>query len=74
MGHEFVHVSQYAYLGSIGYTHSDFIKYNVLATMDHWAYNYEAYLRGEVIQHGLSSSVPLYNELDYVNFKWHSKR
>ncbi len=72
MGHEFVHVSQYAYLGSIGYTHSDFTKYNVLSTMDHWAYNYEAYLRGEVIRHGLSSSVPLYNELDYVNFKWHS--
>ena len=72
MGHEFVHVSQYDYLGSIGYTHSDFMKNNVLATMDHWAYNYESYLRGGKIQHGLSSNIPLYNELDYVNFKWHS--
>ena len=70
MGHELVHVSQYAYLGSIGYLHSDFEKNNILVTMDHWAYNYELYLRGGVIQHGLQSNVPLYNELDYVNFNW----
>ena len=72
MGHEFVHVSQYAYLGQIGYTHTEFMKKNVLSTMDNWAYNYELYLCGNQILHGLSSSVPLFNELDYINFKWHS--
>lgn len=39
--------------------------------MDHWAYNYEDYLRGETILH-LQSETPFFNILDYINYKWHS--
>ena len=45
MGHEFVHVSQFAYLGSIKYPVSEYRMFGLGKIMDHWAYNYEDYLR-----------------------------
>lgn len=71
MGHEFVHVSQFAYLGSIKYPFSEYKTLGLSKIMDHWAYNYEDYLRGETILH-LQSETPFFNILDYINYKWHS--
>ena len=71
MGHEFVHVSQFAYLGSIKYPVSEYRMFGLGKIMDHWAYNYEDYLRGETILH-LQSETPFFNILDYINYKWHS--
>lgn len=70
MGHELVHVSQFSYLGSIGYSVSDFNANGLAAIMDHWAYNYEAFLKGETITHGLQSNLTLFNEMDYMSFNW----
>jgi RHS repeat-associated protein len=76
MEHEFVHVSQYAYLGSIGATSETVKAPLVIEMLDFHAYSYEwslgstnsgGFIQADILSFKNSS---LFNPLNYINFSW----
>jgi hypothetical protein len=80
MGHEFVHVSQFAYLGSIGAASSILKQPGFIDMLEFHAYSYQHLLGGTHLSsftpdmvRTLSTQYPNYfNALGYLNFGWTS--